>query len=138
MAELRRSFQSFPSHSSIDPEYPRITVGLQTSSAATAAYTDVYPKVQFWLSLLLMVFGLFLGGGAREPSVPTVIFQLLTKMQQLPDGLPTAALGHYHSCLSASVIYTAGLALIADAVDPDEIGAWYGPLKCPIQSALCH
>ncbi|KAI4288805.1 MAG: hypothetical protein L6R35_001935 [Caloplaca aegaea] len=32
----------------------------------------------------------------------------------------------YGSGLSASVIYTAGLALIADAVDPDEIGAWMG------------
>ncbi|KAI4097493.1 MAG: hypothetical protein LQ344_000225 [Seirophora lacunosa] len=105
MAELRRSSQSSPSHSSSDPEYPRMT---------------------FWLSLLLMVFGLFLGGGAREPSVPTVIFQLLTKMQQLPDGLPTAALGRVFQGLSASVIYTAGLALIADAVDPDEIGAWMG------------
>ena len=27
--------------------------------------------------------------------------------------------------LSGSVIYTAGLALIADAVDADEIGSWY-------------
>lgn len=29
-----------------------------------------------------MVFGLFLGGGARERPVPSVIFQLLTKGQQ--------------------------------------------------------
>lgn len=35
--------------------------------------------------------------------------------------------GRIFQGLSASVIYTAGLALIADAVDPDEIGAWYGP-----------
>ncbi|KAL8897753.1 MAG: hypothetical protein Q9207_007048 [Kuettlingeria erythrocarpa] len=35
-------------------------------------------------------------------------------------------LGRVLQGLSASVIYTAGLALIADAVDPDEIGAWIG------------
>lgn len=37
-------------------------------------------------------------------------------------------LGRILQGLSASVIYTAGLALVADAVDPKEIGAWFGPL----------
>ena len=27
--------------------------------------------------------------------------------------------------LSGSVVYTAGLALVADAVSPNEIGSWY-------------
>ena len=41
-------------------------------------------------------------------------------------------LGRVLQGLSASVIFTAGLALIADAVDPDEIGAWCGLLRCPV------
>ena len=34
-------------------------------------------------------------------------------------------LGRVLQGLAASVIYTAGLALVADAVGADEIGAWY-------------
>ena len=49
-----------------------MTVNLQTPTAAGAQ--PLTPRtVQFWLSLLLMVFGLFLGLGARKPLVLSVI-----------------------------------------------------------------
>ncbi|KAL9013074.1 MAG: hypothetical protein Q9173_002211 [Seirophora scorigena] len=118
MAELRRSSQSSPSHSSSDPEYPRMMVGLQTSSAA-AAYILILPKtIAGWAAdrgsrSLPFLFGLVLAFAA------TMLFCFARAPWIL-------VLGRVFQGLSASVIYTAGLALIADAVDPDEIGAWMG------------
>lgn len=39
--------------------------------------------------------------------------------------------------LSASVVYTAGLALVTDAVGPDEVGAWYGEDAFLLSLSLC-
>ncbi|KAI4234026.1 MAG: hypothetical protein LQ349_004049 [Xanthoria aureola] len=95
--------------------------------------------VQFWLSMLLMVFGLFLGGGApiagwaadRGPRSTPFMFGLVlafaaTLLFCFASKPWVLILGRILQGLSASVIYTAGLALVADAVDPKEIGAWMG------------
>ncbi|KAL8996199.1 MAG: hypothetical protein Q9188_006619 [Gyalolechia gomerana] len=95
--------------------------------------------VQFWLSLLLMVFGLFLGGGApiagwaadRGSRSTPFLFGLVlafgaTMLFCFGRRPWLLLLGRVFQGLSASVIYTAGLALVADAVGADEIGAWMG------------
>ncbi|KAL8910266.1 MAG: hypothetical protein Q9171_004430 [Xanthocarpia ochracea] len=95
--------------------------------------------VQFWLSLLLMVFGLFLGLGApiagwaadrgsrSTPFLFGLVLAFAATMLFCFAYSPWLLLvGRVFQGLSASVVFTAGLALIADAVDPDEIGAWMG------------
>ncbi|KAL9595839.1 MAG: hypothetical protein Q9179_004830 [Wetmoreana sp. 5 TL-2023] len=96
-------------------------------------------RSKFWLSLLLTVFGLFLGLGApfagwaadRGARATPFLFGLLlaivsTVLFALARAPGLLLLGRIFQGLAASVIYTAGLALVADAVGPDEIGAWMG------------
>ncbi|KAL8738688.1 MAG: hypothetical protein Q9181_000572 [Wetmoreana brouardii] len=108
-----------------------------STSVVTSKLTDL--EVQFWLSLLLTVFGLFLGLGApfagwaadRGARATPFLFGLLlaivsTVLFALARAPGLLLVGRIFQGLAASVIYTAGLALVADAVGPDEIGAWMG------------
>ncbi|KAL9027539.1 MAG: hypothetical protein Q9180_007317, partial [Flavoplaca navasiana] len=93
---------------------------------------------QFWLSLLLTVFGIFLGAGApiagwfadrgsrSTPFLWGLILAIISTVVFCFARAPgLLVLGRVLQGLAASVIYTAGLALVADAVGADEIGAWY-------------
>ena len=64
-------------------------------------------SLPFLFGLLLAIVSTILFCLARDPGVLVV--------------------GRIFQGLAASVIYTAGLALVADAVGADEIGAWYSP-----------
>ncbi|KAL9638881.1 MAG: hypothetical protein Q9204_001328 [Flavoplaca sp. TL-2023a] len=96
-------------------------------------------EVQFWLSLLLTVFGIFFGAGApiagwfadRGSRSTSFLWGLIlaiisTVVFCFARGPGLLVLGRVLQGLAASVIYTAGLALVADAVGADEIGAWMG------------
>lgn len=96
--------------------------------------------VQFWLSLLLMVFGgsmtlaAPIAGWATDLStsrqVPFLGSLVLAFISTLLFCLATApwalVIARAFQGVAGSIIYTAGLALIADSVRPDEVGSWIG------------
>lgn len=58
----------------------------------------IYSKVQFWLSLLLTVFGIFLGAGARKLAIGGIHSTLLLMRKwHLPDGLLIEVLDQHRS-----------------------------------------
>ena len=95
--------------------------------------------VQFWLSTLLVAFGLSLtvaapitawgGDKLGNRRMPMILGSLLALVgtavfcvAEAPWLLVVARL-----CQGASngAVYSAGLPLIADTVSPDEVGSWY-------------
>ena len=96
--------------------------------------------VQFWLSLLLMVFGgsmtlaAPIAGWATDLSssrqIPFLGSLVLAFISTLLFCLATApwalVIARAFQGVAGSIIYTAGLALIADSVRPDEVGSWIG------------
>ncbi|KAI9790924.1 MAG: hypothetical protein M1816_004685 [Peltula sp. TS41687] len=95
--------------------------------------------VQFWSSVLLMTFGITMtisapiAGWVGDRTSRRFSFllgltsaflsTLLFIFARAPSALVVA---RAFQGLSAGVIYTAGLALIADSVSPDKIGSWMG------------
>ncbi|KAL8773733.1 MAG: hypothetical protein Q9209_001501 [Squamulea sp. 1 TL-2023] len=107
---IRKWWQSPPAYLKI--RFSKWTIGI---TAFGACFTDgfLYGSI-----VPVLPFSLVDRSGVSEDDA-TLLFCFATKPWVL-------VLERVFQGLSASVIYTAGLALIADAVDPKEIGAWMG------------
>lgn len=100
-------------------------------------------NVQFWLSVFLMTFGIAMTVGA--PTAGWAVSRAASRKTPFLVGLIIAFMATLLFCLGRApwvltiarafqglavpLLYTSGLALVADSVDRDQIGSWYGALK---------